>query len=73
MRRFNWTCGYCSVLPAATLDHFVALASGGAHDERNAVAACKPCNSKKQDFDPFMWMAQQGIDASGVVARMYMA
>jgi 5-methylcytosine-specific restriction endonuclease McrA len=45
-------CTYCSC-PLdennRTLDHVVPLSRGGAHDASNLVAACRSCNSAKQD------------------------
>lgn len=52
----NWRCAYCGVpvqigtwpsWTAATRDHVVPLASGGASDWNNVVVACWACNAVK--------------------------
>ena len=43
-----------------TIDHYVALAKGGRHDDRNIVAACLSCNSSKQDKDPLEFARSKG-------------
>lgn len=40
-------CVYCGSGEDLTIDHVVALASGGAHCQDNLVVACKHCNSSK--------------------------
>lgn len=42
-------CFYCGQTAALTLDHVVPVARGGVHSIGNLVAACKPCNSSKND------------------------
>lgn len=37
---------------AATIDHVVPRAHGGAEDWRNEVAACRSCNAAKADQSP---------------------
>lgn len=47
LERDNWTCRYCGG-PATTVDHVDPVVRGGdPFDERNLVAACKSCNSRK--------------------------
>jgi len=41
-------CVYCGD-PATCVDHVLPKAWGGLTVERNLVAACKPCNSRKGD------------------------
>jgi 5-methylcytosine-specific restriction endonuclease McrA len=41
-------CSYCGG-PADTLDHIVSLGKGGTHDWDNLTAACKSCNSRKNN------------------------
>lgn len=58
--RDNWTCHICGdpvnrdakvpELDAPTLDHVIALAAGGAHDESNLKTAHFYCNSVKRDL-----------------------
>ena len=46
--RDGWTCQYCGA-PAENLDHVVPKSRGGAHTWDNVVAACRRCNSKKEN------------------------
>ena len=51
-RRDECTCMYCgSTLPAGLLtrDHIVPLSRGGRDVWENVVAACRPCNQRKDD------------------------
>lgn len=48
MRRDNRTCRYCGGR-ATEVDHVIPHSRGGPDDPENLVAACKPCNSSKQD------------------------
>lgn len=58
--RDNWTCHICGdpvnrdakvpELDAPTLDHVIALAAGGAHDESNLKTAHFYCNSVKREL-----------------------
>jgi 5-methylcytosine-specific restriction endonuclease McrA len=68
LRRSQWwrnrvatgICHYCGrqVSPAElTLDHIVPLVRGGRSTRGNCVAACKTCNSAKQDLLPTEWEA----------------
>lgn len=41
-------CQYCGAT-AENLDHVVPRSKGGPHTWDNVVAACRPCNSHKQD------------------------
>ncbi len=45
---YSRICLYCGATEDLTLDHVVALASGGAHCEDNLVVACRKCNSSKR-------------------------
>lgn len=60
--RDNWTCQICGIplgqdLPPSeynhphfpTVDHIVPLARGGEHSYENTRAACKSCNSAKNN------------------------
>lgn len=42
-------CQYCGA-PAENLDHVVPRSKGGTHTWENVVAACRPCNARKQDY-----------------------
>jgi len=41
-------CQYCGA-EAENIDHVVPRSRGGEHTWDNVVAACRPCNSRKQD------------------------
>ena len=41
-------CQYCGA-PAENLDHVVPRSRGGQHVWENVVAACRPCNTRKED------------------------
>jgi 5-methylcytosine-specific restriction endonuclease McrA len=46
--RDEWTCQYCGAA-AENLDHVVPRSRGGAHAWDNVVAACRRCNSRKEN------------------------
>ncbi|MEW6059762.1 MAG: HNH endonuclease [Actinomycetota bacterium] len=46
--RDDWVCQYCGA-PAENLDHVVPRSRGGEHTWENVVAACRRCNSKKEN------------------------
>ena len=41
-------CQYCGGV-AENIDHVVPRSKGGTHTWENVVAACRPCNNRKQD------------------------
>jgi 5-methylcytosine-specific restriction endonuclease McrA len=41
-------CQYCGAA-AENLDHIVPRSKGGPHTWENVVAACRPCNTRKED------------------------
>lgn len=49
--RDGWTCQYCG-RPAENVDHVVPRSRGGEHVWENVVAACRRCNSKKENRLP---------------------
>ena len=49
--RDEWTCQYCGS-QAENLDHVVPRSRGGAHTWDNVVAACRHCNSRKENREP---------------------
>jgi 5-methylcytosine-specific restriction endonuclease McrA len=49
--RDEYTCQYCG-RPAENVDHVVPRSKGGSHTWDNVVAACKPCNSRKENRSP---------------------
>lgn len=46
--RDGHACQYCGS-PAENIDHVVPRSRGGTHTWDNVVAACRPCNSRKED------------------------
>ncbi len=46
--RDNHKCQYCNA-PAENIDHVIPRSRGGTHTWDNVVAACKPCNARKED------------------------
>jgi len=46
--RDDWTCQYCGA-PAENLDHVIPRSRGGLHAWENVVAACRRCNSRKEN------------------------
>jgi len=46
--RDNHRCQYCNA-PAENIDHVVPRSRGGEHVWENVVAACRPCNARKED------------------------
>ena len=49
--RDGWTCQYCGA-PAENVDHVIPKSNGGQHTWDNVVAACRRCNSKKENRLP---------------------
>jgi 5-methylcytosine-specific restriction endonuclease McrA len=49
--RDNFECQYCG-RPAENVDHVVPKSRGGLHTWDNVVAACRPCNSRKENRAP---------------------
>jgi 5-methylcytosine-specific restriction endonuclease McrA len=49
--RDHHTCQYCGA-PAENVDHVVPRSRGGAHTWENVVAACRRCNSRKENRLP---------------------
>ncbi len=49
--RDDWKCQYCGE-PAENLDHVLPRSRGGAHTWDNVVAACRRCNSRKENRLP---------------------
>jgi 5-methylcytosine-specific restriction endonuclease McrA len=46
--RDEWRCQYCGAA-AENLDHVVPRSRGGEHSWENVVAACRRCNSRKEN------------------------
>jgi 5-methylcytosine-specific restriction endonuclease McrA len=49
--RDSFECQYCA-RPAENVDHVLPRSRGGTHTWDNVVAACKACNSKKENRLP---------------------
>ncbi|MEA2475936.1 MAG: hypothetical protein QOF16_80 [Actinomycetota bacterium] len=49
--RDNFQCQYCG-RPAENVDHVVPKSRGGTHTWDNVVAACRPCNARKENRAP---------------------
>ena len=61
--RDEWTCQYCGGA-AENLDHVVPRSRGGAHAWDNVVAACRRCNSRKENRlaeDAGLYLARQPL------------
>lgn len=46
--RDDFECQYCG-RPAENVDHVIPKSRGGGHSWDNVVAACRPCNSRKEN------------------------
>ena len=49
--RDGWVCQYCGH-PAENVDHVIPRSRGGEHSWDNVVAACRRCNSRKENRLP---------------------
>lgn len=49
--RDRWVCQYCGA-PAENVDHVIPKSRGGLHAWENVVAACRRCNSRKENRLP---------------------
>jgi 5-methylcytosine-specific restriction endonuclease McrA len=49
--RDGWVCQYCGS-PAENVDHVIPRSRGGTHTWDNVVAACRRCNSRKENRLP---------------------
>jgi 5-methylcytosine-specific restriction endonuclease McrA len=49
--RDGWACQYCGN-PAENVDHVMPKSLGGLHSWENVVAACRRCNSRKENRLP---------------------
>ena len=49
--RDSFQCQYCGKA-AENVDHVIPRSQGGAHSWENVVAACKPCNTRKENRLP---------------------
>jgi 5-methylcytosine-specific restriction endonuclease McrA len=46
-------CAYCRGPGPFEMDHYESLSKGGRHDFWNVVPACRTCNRRKKDADPY--------------------
>jgi len=49
--RDGWACQYCGGA-AENVDHVIPKSRGGEHSWENVVAACRRCNSRKENRQP---------------------
>ena len=49
LQRDYYTCHYCGVAEANTVDHLIPISKGGTDEASNMVACCIKCNSSKRD------------------------
>jgi len=56
LKRCAGLCAYCRMAPSESVDHFIPVSKGGAHNINNVVPACKHCNSWKRERDPVEWI-----------------
>src|SRR3990167_4612700 len=49
LRLSKGRCFYCKQPAKLTMDHVIPLSKDGPHTMSNVVAACQPCNSRKND------------------------
>jgi 5-methylcytosine-specific restriction endonuclease McrA len=49
--RDDFECQYCGAA-AENVDHIIPRSRGGTHSWNNVVAACRPCNSRKENRSP---------------------
>lgn len=50
--RDGFKCQYCGGTNELTIDHIIPVSRGGKNTFENCVAACKPCNNKKNNRTP---------------------
>lgn len=50
--RDGFKCQYCGSTQELTIDHIIPRSRGGKNSFENCVAACKPCNNKKNNRTP---------------------
>lgn len=55
-------CSYCNGGGKLEVDHIEPLAKGGQHEPGNLTAACKTCNTRKNDFPLLLWLARIATD-----------
>lgn len=52
LRRDRYRCQYCGSRERLTVDHIIPKSRGGKDTWENLVAACTPCNNKKDNRTP---------------------
>ncbi len=50
--RDGFTCQYCGSKNQLTMDHVIPASRGGKNNFENCVAACRPCNNRKNNRTP---------------------
>ena len=56
-------CGYCNKFDKPTIDHIIPVQSGGTSEWGNLAAACRSCNSSKNDDPLLLFMLRRALDA----------
>jgi 5-methylcytosine-specific restriction endonuclease McrA len=59
-RLYSAHCFYCGSKGPITLDHIIPIARGGRHSIGNLIAACRSCNSSKNDRLIVEWRRYYG-------------
>ena len=63
-------CPYCGIdmpMSRATVDHMVPLTKGGIHSNRNVIACCFTCNTRKGNKDFDVWVSSLPAGRRAVV------
>ncbi len=58
-------CAYCNQRRPLEMEHIEPLNKGGSHDTDNIAAACRSCNSSKNDTSLAIWLARLAIQLQG--------
>ena len=66
LEAFGGCCAYCGEEPAATIDHFIPLAVGGATTQSNCVPSCLVCNCKSFYSVGENWIIQWAVKRARV-------
>jgi hypothetical protein len=56
---FSGKCAYCGASERIEREHFLPLALGGELTVQNCLPSCLPCNRKKRDTHPLLWLMER--------------